>query len=216
MPVGSGPAVAAAGPIPEAGRAWPSARDIFAANRARPDREAAPSVVGRRDAEPVLTVAREPEHWSVPLWLGWPVAMAAAVVVGAVGVAMSWTWARDAFAAGQVANRLAAGGATLDPLPETIARPDGAWWKTTAKGLVHWAFYLDRADAGKPGAAEEVEALLETASRASPVEPQALFARARPVGGTGREVPLFRGLGLEPRRGGAGLGGAPAPRGRQG
>ncbi len=132
----------------------------------------------------------------MPLWLGWPAAMAAAVVVGAVGVILSWTWSRDAFAAGQVANRLAAGGTPLAPLPETIARPDGAWWKTTAAGLVHWAFYLDRAEAGKPGTAEEVEALLETASRASPVEPQALFARARPAGGAGREVTLFRELGL--------------------
>jgi tetratricopeptide (TPR) repeat protein len=195
-PEGAGTADVADRPIPGAGREWPSARDIFAANRARPERETASAVGSRRAAQPVPTEAREPEHWAVPLWLGWPVAMAAAIVVGAVGVVLSWTWARDAFAAGQVANRLADGGATLAPLPETIARPDGAWWKTTAEGLVHWAFYLDRADAGKPGTAEEVEALLETASRASPVEPQSSFARARPTGGAGREVPLFRGLGL--------------------
>ena len=185
-------------PLPSSAREWPSAREIFAASRLRADRPVPARPIGsRRPSQPVPTEPREPAHWAMPLWLGWPAAMASAVAVGVAGIGTAWTWSRDAFSAGQVAGRVSAvAGAPLDPLPEALARPDGAWWKTTAAGLVHWAQYIDRADAGKPGAAEEVETLLETASQASPVESQVLYARARPSARPGREVGLFRGVGL--------------------
>jgi tetratricopeptide (TPR) repeat protein len=121
--------------------------------------------------------------------------MAVVLVVSVVGVAMAWLWSVDSFAAGQVADRLVRVGTALDPLPETVARPDSAWWKSTAANLMHWALYLDRAGAGKPGTDEEVESLLETASKSSPIEPQVRFAKTRPVTGVGREVTLFQGLG---------------------
>ncbi len=116
----------------------------------------------------------------MPLWLGWLPATAAALLIGVAGVGMAWMWSRDAYAAGQVANRLARTGRTLKPLPEAITLHGTSWWKTTAGNLTYWAFYQDRAAAAEPDQAEQVQGALIAACQASPVQSAARFALSRP------------------------------------
>ena len=102
------------------------------------------------------------------------------VLIGVAGVGMAWMWSHDAYAAGQVANRLARTGRTLKPLPEAITLHGTSWWKTTAGNLTYWAFYQDRTAAAEPDQAEQVQALLIAACQASPVQSAARFALSRP------------------------------------
>lgn len=181
---------------PFASREWPSARDILAAHRVAPEPmvSAHPSV--RRDAMlPIPTVAEAPGQWSLPLWLGWLPATAAALLVGAAGNGMAWTWSRDAYAAGQVANRLVRNARSPKPLPESITLQGTSWWKTTAGNLVSWALYQDRAPDAGPDNAEEVQSLLVAACQASPVQPAARLALSRPRQGN-PERPLAARVGL--------------------
>jgi tetratricopeptide (TPR) repeat protein len=130
------------------------------------------------------TTCREPAHWTVPLWLGWFPALALSLVVGVVGIALAWAWSIESEHAGVVANRLVRGGTKLAPLPEWVTPPEPRWWKTTPAHLALWAIERDRT-ATDPAAVEEVRELLSAAAQASPLQPLARYALARP--GQGQE-----------------------------
>ena len=138
---------------------------------------------------------RGPREWSLPLWLGWLPATAAVLLIGVAGNGMAWTWSRDAYAAGQVANRLLRNARSPKPLPESITLQGTSWWKTTAGNLVSWALYQDRAPDAGPDNAVEVESLLVAACQASPVQPAARFALSRPRQGN-PDHPLAARVGL--------------------
>ena len=181
---------------PFASREWPSARDILAAHRVAPEHMASAHPSVRRDAMlPIPTVAEAPGQWSLPLWLGWLPATAAVLLIGVAGNGMAWTWSRDAYAAGQVANRLLRNARSPKPLPESITLQGTSWWKTTAGNLVSWALYQDRAPDAGPDNAVEVESLLVAACQAAPVQPAARFALSRPRQGN-PDNPLAARVGL--------------------
>ncbi len=181
---------------PFASREWPSAHDILAAHRVAPERMASAHPSVRRDAMlPIPTVAEAPGQWSLPLWLGWLPATAAVLLIGVAGNGMAWTWSRDAYAAGQVANRLLRNARSPKPLPESITLQGTSWWKTTAGNLVSWALYQDRAPDSGPDTAVEVQSLLVAACQASPVQPAARFALSRPRQGN-PDNPLAARVGL--------------------
>jgi hypothetical protein len=174
----------------------PTARDILDAHRnARAVAKAARPVQRRRaGAEPLPTVSREPDHWTVPLWLGWIPATAGTLALGMVSVALSWGWSIDAERAGFLANRLerirtgagggGGNGTKMDPLPEWVKPPEPNWWKTTPGHLTLWALQRDRT-ANDPDAAEEARDFLAAAAQASPLQARARFAQSRQGPGMG-------------------------------
>jgi tetratricopeptide (TPR) repeat protein/pSer/pThr/pTyr-binding forkhead associated (FHA) protein len=193
----AGPSRSESNQAPAASRDWPTAREIFAAQRARQVAQAASKLAASRTRpQLVQTVAQDPACWSVPLWLGWPLALAVSVGVGGFVLVLALVWSRDDRAAGLVSNHLARGNAKGKPLPETVVPPlHPSWWNTTSSNLARWALERDRA-AREPGQAEEVRALLEAATRVSPVDAGARFALARPDQHVEGAVPLHQGLGL--------------------
>ncbi|HMB06398.1 MAG TPA: hypothetical protein VKP69_22025 [Isosphaeraceae bacterium] len=199
----SQPVPVASPPRPESARApaatrdWPTAREILEAQRARRVAPASPQpAASRARPQPVPTVAQDPACWSVPLGIGWPLALAISVGLGGLVLALALIWSRDDQAAGLVANHLARGKAKGKPLPETVVPPSHpSWWNTTSGNLARWALERDRA-AREPGQAEEVRALLEAATRVSPVDAGARFALAQPGRREEGAVPLPRSLDL--------------------
>jgi tetratricopeptide (TPR) repeat protein/pSer/pThr/pTyr-binding forkhead associated (FHA) protein len=193
----AGPSRSESNQAAAASRDWPTAREIFAAQRARQVAQATPKpAASRTRPQPVPTVAQDPACWSVPLWLGWPLALAVSVGVGGLVLALALVWSRDDRAAGLVSNHLARGNAKGKPLPETVVPPlHPSWWNTTSGNLARWALERDRA-AREPGQTEEVRALLEAATRVSPVDAGARFALARPGQREEGAVPLHQSLGL--------------------
>ncbi|MDR3635005.1 MAG: hypothetical protein P4L84_14470 [Isosphaeraceae bacterium] len=162
-------------PSAEAGpnHAWPSARDILAARSARQPAQTAPKVNPRR---PVPTVAREPEHIAVPLWLGWLPLTLGALAASVVGVALAWTWSLDARTAGVVAHFLAhsKAGAKFPLEPEQLPAP--SWWGSSGGALARRAVALARSEGGDP---DEVRGLLTAASQASALDTTARLGLAR-------------------------------------
>lgn len=154
-------------------QAWPSARDILAARTARP---ATPPPTKAAAKRPLPTVAREPEHFTVPLWLGWLPLTVSALGASALGVALACNWSADARTSGVLAAFVAHSkpGATFPLPPEELPAP--AWWRTSGSGLAHRAVALARSDNADT---EEVRALLTAAIQASPLDASARFALAR-------------------------------------
>jgi hypothetical protein len=152
----------------------PTAREILAARRL--ERIATPRP-RRQGAEPLPTVGQEPASWSVPLWLGWVPAVVATGVLGAIAILGAWSWSIDALHSGVVANRLARGGARLDPLPLWVTPPNTSWWATTPGHLMLWALWLDRT-ASDPAAYEEAHEPLAAAARVSPLQAPVRYALA--------------------------------------
>lgn len=178
---------------------WPSARVILQAQRESRGRSEPSKSSGRRPlARPLPTIGVEPRSWRVPLWLGWPPALALAVLSAAVGLALAWTWSWDAYAAGQVANALATGDLRkANPTLDAWDVSDPTWWKTTARHLLFWSVYRDQTGSGSDDA-EQVQSLLDAARRASPLEPGLRYATARMSGSQveGNRSILFQNLGL--------------------
>jgi tetratricopeptide (TPR) repeat protein len=164
----------------EDARRLPTAREILSANHAaRTDAATTrPRTRRRVRIEPTPTVCREPAHWTIPLWVGWFPATAAALVVGGVGVALAWGWSIESKNAGMIANRLARGGTKVEPIPAWLTPPEPKWWTTTPGHLALWALDRDRT-ASDPAAVEEVHELLSAAAQASPLQPLVRFALAR-------------------------------------
>jgi tetratricopeptide (TPR) repeat protein len=180
-----------------ASRDWPTAREIFAAHRARQEAQAAarPTPAPTR-AQPLPTVSREPSSWSLPLWLAWPPALAGCLSVGGLVLTLALTWSQDEQTAGMVANHLARPKEKRKPLPETVIPPEHpSWWKTTSGNLDRWA--MERAQGPRePGLAEEVHALLDAAVAIAPADPVARLALARTGPGDENAAPIDRSLGL--------------------
>jgi hypothetical protein len=179
-------------------REWPTVSDILAARGVRPGQtgDKRPAAKGgRATARPVPTVSVEPGHWRLPLWLGWVPTTAAAVGVSVAGMAGAWTWSRDAYNAGVVARRLAAGGRVNKPLPKGVVPPGGRWWETTAPHLLAWSAYLDRT-ADDPARAEDARTLLARAAQASPLNATVRHAVARTLPGESPSPAQKLALGL--------------------
>jgi hypothetical protein len=170
---------------------WPSARDILAARATRE-----PASAPRKPAckRPAPTVAREPESFGIPLWLGWPPLALSALAAAVVGVALAWTWSQDARTAGVIADFLARSkpGAKFPLGPEEL--PEPAWWRSTSGALARRAVAAARAEGSDP---EEVRSLLTAASQAAPLDTTARLALARlPVRGEDDAPVRTRSIGL--------------------
>ncbi len=178
-------------------REWPSARDILAAHQARlrpKPKSAARPTARRRASRPVPTVVTEPEHWKVPLWLGWLPLTVTALAVGVGGVGLTWEWSKDAKIVGIIANHLAQSKPRAKATLKLAEIPSGPWWKSTAGNLAHLAVALGIS--GDPSLQQESRALLNTATQASPLQPTARFALAHLPGRDGEAAPLAQSLGL--------------------
>jgi tetratricopeptide (TPR) repeat protein len=180
-----------------ASRDWPTAREIFAAHRARQEAQAAVrSAPAPTRAQPLPTVSREPSSWSLPLWLAWPPALAVCLSVGGVVLALTLLWSQDDQTAGLVANHLARPKTKRKPLPETVIPPEHpSWWKTTPGNLNRWALELAQGPR-EPGLAEEVHGLLNAAVAIAPADPVARLALAAPAPGEERAARIDRSLSL--------------------
>ncbi len=97
------------------GSRLPTAREILnlhQARRAQPDRASDATSRpkprrARKVSEPQQTVARLPELWSIPLWLGAPTLATGALGFAIVGLALGWSWSIEAEHSGFVVNRIA-------------------------------------------------------------------------------------------------------------
>lgn len=166
----------AIGRDPSAG-GWPSARAIFAAQG---DRRAAPAAgpargQRARPAEPAPTEARPPDHWTLPLWLGWFPTASIALALGVGGMALACEWTIDGSSA-DLAVR-----AALRPEGDRVrsmdpsAVPREGWWRSTATHLSAWALAMERAGDGEDHSLE-VRSLAEAAHNASPLSAGIRFA----------------------------------------
>ena len=180
-------------------RDWPSVTDIFASRVSR--RAAAVESPTNLKSKVISynnmpTFAKEPSSWVLPLWLGWIPLTLAATGLGVVGMAAAWSWTLDGWNVGVVASRLASVELIDKPLPEGVAPPESAWWKTTASHLVTWAAYRDRT-ARDAGDINEACSLLNSAAHASPLNPTVRYALAHPMPGesTDSTTRLARSLG---------------------
>jgi hypothetical protein len=165
---------------------WPSAKDILAMHRAIPPPRAeetkAPNTSGAAPRPAALpTMAREPGHWDLPVWLAGPPLAIFVLAVGLAGCVLSCLWAGDTYNASVVTDRLMSAdrSALSRPLPESVGPPEGNWMSSTAGHLARWAIFLTRYDAGVRPQPEEITALLERALEASPLNREARLAVAQ-------------------------------------
>jgi len=182
---------------------WPSAKDILATHRVssrpRATVTAGRQTTGRRTGSQAFpTLAREPGHWNMPVWLAGPPAALLVVVAGLAGCVMSWLWACDSYSASIMTDRLLTTdrSAQRRPLPESVAPPYGTWTRSTAQHLAHWAIFLSRFEGERDYRPEEIPALLGRSLEISPINPTARLAVAQlepPESGTTVSI---RSLGL--------------------
>ncbi len=192
---------------------WPSVDDILAAHRREPSpweqqtermmrAASAERKPGRGSKLAKPTLAREPDCWELPLWLGWPPLAFVSLLLGVLGCLVTWSWTTEARNASIVANRLLGKEAEMMngrpiPLPEWVVPPSPGWWRSTPRHLTNWAAFLGRS-ADSFEHAVEIRELLDGAVAASPVYAPARLALARLEEG-GREAsgePSTRGLAL--------------------
>ena len=179
-------------------REWPAARDILAAHcrHGRPKPAEAVKPTARRAQAPPCAHDRLRAR---------TLEGAALARLGAADAGharrgsrrdRAWPgmWSKDARTAGLIANHLAASapGAKFPLKPDEI--PSGPWWKSTAGNLARLAVALERT--GDPGMKTEGEALLHTATHASPFQASARFALAHLPEQEGRPGSLALSLGL--------------------
>jgi tetratricopeptide (TPR) repeat protein len=170
-------------PLDEPGPDWPSARVILAAHCARLAPHPAPRASeARHTIRSLPTIAREPEHWTLPFWPTWIASVAITIVVGVFGLALTLTWAQDDWDAGFIANSVLASGARPagpgTELPNLEAEPPASWWRSTARHLFLWA--LSSSTNGTDSEhVEQVEFLLHAARNASPVQASVRYAQAQ-------------------------------------
>jgi tetratricopeptide (TPR) repeat protein len=181
---------------------WPSAQDILATHRARPNPPAPPRTSVKASqwtaTQTSPTLACEPNQWTLPFWLAWPPLAAFVVCVGVVGCTLSWSWACDSYSAAIVTNRLILAdiSARRTPLPDTVAPPRGTWMETSAQHLAHWAIYLNRFERPKDDSPRGIRELLDRALQVSPLNPTARLALAQLEPPASQTMASIRGLGL--------------------
>lgn len=208
------PADDRAWPVDPGARAWtrtesprehsgfnlPSAKEILAAAPRRPAQPAQPAKRQARTSwdRATPTLAREPAHWDVPLWLAWPPAALLVLAVGVGGFLLTLRWAGETYDASVVAQRLftrTSPSDKLKALPESIVAPEPSWWQTTAQHLAQWGVYLGRLPA-EEDRGEEARRMLEEAVKISPINPTARLAREQLVTEAERSASPTRALGL--------------------
>ncbi|MFI5456870.1 MAG: hypothetical protein ACHRXM_15605 [Isosphaerales bacterium] len=182
---------------------WPSAKDILATHRATLQPRAAVATARmpaaqRNGPQAVPTRAREPGHWNMPVWLAGPPAAVLVLAAGLAGCVLSWWWACDSYSASIMTGRLLTTdrSAQRRPLPESVRPPDGAWTRSTAQHLAHWAIYLSRLEGEKDHSPEEISALLERALQVSPINATARLAMAQLEPPLSDRTVSIRSLGL--------------------
>jgi hypothetical protein len=148
---------------------WPSAQEILATHRVRPDppapRRTPVQPKGRNATQTAPTTACPPSQWTLPLWLAWPPVAMLVVCVGVVGCTLSWSWGSDSYSAAIMTNRLilADTSARRTPLPDWVAPPRGTWMETSAQHLAHWAIYLGSVERQKDVSPDVIRDLLTRA-----------------------------------------------------
>jgi len=194
------------GPVsdPAVNRAeWPSARDILATHRATSQPRATVATgrvtTTKRDRSQALpTLAREPGHWNMPVWLAGPPAAVLVLAAGLAGCVLSWWWACDSYSASIMTERLLVTdlSAGRRPLPESVAPPDGTWTRSTAQHLAHWAIFLGRFQGDGDRSPREIATLLERALEVSPINPTARLAMAQLEPSGGGTTVSIRSVGM--------------------
>lgn len=154
----------------ESGFHLPSVRDVLGG--AAPPR-APTSERGRRGrsgARPAPTVGVAPESWALPGWFAAPVVVGLALTLGLGSLRLAWTWASEQAAFAGVANTLLGDA----PLPATPIEPpepsEPRWWASNPRFLLMNALLRARGGPGA-GSPEEIEALVGSARRISPLDP---------------------------------------------
>ncbi len=144
------------------------------------------------------TLAREPNQWTLPLWLAWPPVTVLVLCVGVAGCVLSWKWGGESYSASIMTNRLilADAAARRTPLPESVSPPRGTWIETSAQHLAHWAIYLNRFERQKDDPGREIRDLLDRALQVSPINPTARLALAQLESSASETAVSNRGLGL--------------------
>jgi tetratricopeptide (TPR) repeat protein len=181
---------------------WPSARDILATHRVKPDppvaRRAPVKPTGRNRAQASPTSACAPSQWTLPLWLAWPPLAVFVVCAGVVGCTLCWSWGCDSYSAAIMTNRLIQADTSARPvrLPESVGPPRGTWMETSAQHLAHWAIYLGRVERQKDVSPGAIRELLDRALQVSPLNPTARLALAQLEPPSSETATSIRGLGL--------------------
>jgi hypothetical protein len=153
---------------------WPSARAIFAAQANRAV-ASSPKAAPKRSREPEPTDPLSPAQWSWPYWLGALPVLAATILLGAVGLALSVQWAGDGKSADLAIRAASRGEKDASPLLDPAAIPRGGWWASTAGHASAWAVALERLNDGE-NRNDQIVGLIEAARHASPLMAQARFA----------------------------------------
>ena len=201
---------------------WPSAQEILATHRSRPN----PPAPGRTPVKPRArnvtqtspTSACAPNHWTLPLWLAWPPIAVLVLCVGVVGCTLSWSWGSDSYSAAIMTNRLI--------LADTSAPSDAASRLGRAA-----ARHLDGNQCTAPGPLGDlsrslrtsegrcrrpvIRDLLDRALQVSPINPTARLALAQLEPTASETTTSIRGLGVESRPTQPGLERPPVARRRE-
>jgi hypothetical protein len=184
---------------------WPSARSILAAHAARGAQPAAPKskrakppAPASNDAKrpatkrgptrrPEPTVSQAPAQWTLPGWLALFPTAAAVMIAGSFALKLSWTWSRDDYAAGLVADRLL----RAEPIPqgsfELPDAPEPTWWSSTPEHLHLRALAVSRGEKDATQG-ERVRFLLSTAKNAAPLDSSVRLALAESDDRDGRSA----------------------------
>ena len=177
-------------PAPEpAPERLPSVRDILGSVPRAPRPQHEPASARRRSSRPQPTPSREPATIAIRAkWLIPPLA-AAVLAVSGFGLRLAWIWGQDDFAAGRIADALAAKSKGDKPI-EVPQAPAAAWWSSTPE---HLHLRAMAHAIGRDGNKEEVPFLLHTARSASRVDPAVRLAGAEsdstaPAAGSVRPV----------------------------
>ena len=152
------------------------------------------------------TEAREPEQWTVPLWLAWPPAILLVLLMGIAASLLSYWWTGDSSSAAVITQRLLArdgssgqereqNASEKDPFLKRWSLPKPSWWRTTPRHLVQWGVYLGRLAPGDEQATPPRN-LLDGAVRIAPINPMARLAQAQIKRNPGEPTALVQALGL--------------------
>jgi hypothetical protein len=203
---GSRPGVNSAGARVRSIPDLPSAKEILASapRRPLPQPLKQPARTDWDRAKP--TEAREPDQWTVPLWLAWPPVTLLVLLMGIAASVLSYWWTGDSSSAAVITQRLLARASLPGKereqerqrerhLPETVVPPEPSWWRTTPRHLVQWGVYLGRLAPGDEQATEP-QNLLDGAVRIAPINSMARLAQAQIKRNPDEPPALVQALGL--------------------